>query len=66
MNYDQFERLDNKIDKILEKLEDIVQRVAVVENKASFHSRIIGWTGGTVTLVCIGIIGFLLKVTIFA
>jgi hypothetical protein len=65
MTEDHFDRLDRKLDIVLGKLDDMGQRVATVERTQSIYCSIVNWSGGTFILVCIGIMGFLLKVTLF-
>ena len=65
MTYDQYDSLDKKLDRVLEKLDLMGQRVSTVERTQKIYCGIVNWSGGTFVLVCLGLIGFLLKTTLF-
>jgi hypothetical protein len=46
-------KLDEKIDRVLEKLDNFGQRVTAVETSAAIYARILAWGGSTI----VGILG---------
>lgn len=65
MTYDEFCKLNDKMDTVLDKLDGIGQRVSSVETKQYIYCKIVNWSTGTVILIGIGLIGFLAEKALF-
>lgn len=55
MTYGEFIKLDEKLDKIIDKIESICERVVTIETKQNIYTKILTWGGTTM-------VGFMLAV----